>query len=95
MARHFVSGYNHPSMIKIWEDPHNIRTLVNRPALGVYPGVDWPSMLKDILLSVAPKGLDQVSENIAKILNLFYHSFMCSLVALLSGIYVFCYSNKM
>jgi 4-aminobutyrate aminotransferase/(S)-3-amino-2-methylpropionate transaminase len=48
-------------MIKIWEDPHNIRTLVNRPALGVYPGVDWPAMLKDILLSVAPKGLDQVS----------------------------------
>lgn len=54
-------GYNHPSMIKIWEDPHNIRTLVNRPALGVYPGVDWPAMLKDILLSVAPKGLDQIT----------------------------------
>jgi 4-aminobutyrate aminotransferase/(S)-3-amino-2-methylpropionate transaminase len=50
-------------MLKIWEDPHNIKTLVNRPALGVYPGVDWPSMLKDILLSVAPKGLDQVSKN--------------------------------
>ena len=47
-------------MLKIWEDPHNIKTLVNRPALGVYPGVDWPSMLKSILLSVAPKGLDQV-----------------------------------
>jgi 4-aminobutyrate aminotransferase/(S)-3-amino-2-methylpropionate transaminase len=49
-------------MLKIWEDPHNIRTLVNRPALGVYPGVDWPGMLKNILLSVAPKGLDQVGQ---------------------------------
>ena len=57
-----ATGYNHPSMLKIWEDPHNIRTLVNRPALGVYPGVDWPSMLKNVLLSVAPSGLDQVGQ---------------------------------
>lgn len=54
-------GYNHPAMLKVFEDPHNIRTLVNRPALGVYPGVDWPSLLRNILLAVAPKDLDQVT----------------------------------
>ena len=33
-------------------------TLVNRPALGVYPGQDWPKMLREVLMSVAPKGLE-------------------------------------
>ena len=37
-----------------------MRTLVNRPALGVYPGADWATTLNDVLMSVAPKGLDQV-----------------------------------
>lgn len=42
------------------------RTLVNRPALGVYPGGDWVQELKDSVLSViihfyAP--LTQVSES--------------------------------
>ena len=32
--------------------------LVNRPALGVYPGADWPKMLREVLMSVAPKGLE-------------------------------------
>ena len=53
-------GYNHPSMLKIWENDSNIRTLVNRPALGYYPNVEWPDMLKRVLLSVAPPGLNQV-----------------------------------
>ncbi len=53
-------GYNHPSMLKIWEDDHNVKTLVNRPALGFYPGVEWPDMLRRVLLAIAPPGLNQV-----------------------------------
>lgn len=34
---------------------------MNRPALGVFPGADWNSMLKNVLLGVAPKGLDQIT----------------------------------
>jgi len=54
-------GYNHPSMLNIWNDEHNIKTLVNRPALGFYPGVEWPDMLRRVLLDVAPPGLNQVT----------------------------------
>jgi len=38
-----------------------MRALVNRPALGVYPGADWVDTLQRTLLSAAPPGLDQVS----------------------------------
>ena len=38
-----------------------MRVLVNRPALGVYPGADWAQKLRDVLLSAAPPGLDQVT----------------------------------
>lgn len=31
--------------------------MINRPALGVFPGADWPDKLKNVLMSVAPKGL--------------------------------------
>lgn len=34
---------------------------MNRPALGVYPGKDWPQKMRDVLLAVAPPGLDMVS----------------------------------
>lgn len=37
------------------------RALINRPALGVFPGQDWPGKLKDVLLSVAPIGLANVA----------------------------------
>lgn len=35
--------------------------LINRPALGVFPGEDWPRKLQSVLMSVAPKGLDHIS----------------------------------
>ncbi|XP_021963765.1 probable 4-aminobutyrate aminotransferase, mitochondrial [Folsomia candida] len=54
-------GYNHPELFALFSDPHHIRTLVNRPALGVYPGGDWVQELKDSVLSVAPKGLKHVT----------------------------------
>lgn len=35
-------------------------TLINRPALGNFPSHDWAEILKTGILTVAPKGLDQV-----------------------------------
>jgi hypothetical protein len=39
----------------------SIPGLINRPALGVFPGKDWPDKLQNVLMSVAPKGLDHVT----------------------------------
>ena len=37
-----------------------ISALINRPALGNFPQHDWADILKTGILTVAPKGLDQV-----------------------------------
>jgi 4-aminobutyrate aminotransferase/(S)-3-amino-2-methylpropionate transaminase len=44
-------------LLKIFNDEHNVKTLINRPALGVFPGADWPAQLQNVLMPVAPKGL--------------------------------------
>lgn len=54
-------GYNHPALLSIFEDPAVIKTFVNRPALGVFPSGDWPKLLEDVLLKVAPKGLNNIT----------------------------------
>ncbi|CAB4056015.1 ABAT [Lepeophtheirus salmonis] len=54
-------GYNHPALLNAFNSESKIKQLVNRPALGVYPGVNWSQQLRDILVSAAPKGLDQVT----------------------------------
>ncbi|KAM3963432.1 4-aminobutyrate aminotransferase [Aphomia sociella] len=54
-------GYNHPELLTAFEDKHNLKAMVNRPALGVFPSADWPNRLKNVLLSVAPKGLDHIA----------------------------------
>uniref|UniRef100_A0A6M2DCA7 (S)-3-amino-2-methylpropionate transaminase n=1 Tax=Xenopsylla cheopis TaxID=163159 RepID=A0A6M2DCA7_XENCH len=54
-------GYNHPDLLKIFDDPNKVKTLINRPALGVFPGAEWPNMLKNVLMSVAPPGLTHVT----------------------------------
>lgn len=56
-------GYNHPAMLKALANPVNQRILANRPALGVFPGRDWPGKLKDVLLrkGVAPPGLSHIT----------------------------------
>ncbi|KAG7307587.1 hypothetical protein JYU34_007809 [Plutella xylostella] len=54
-------GYNHPHLLTAFEDQKNIKALVNRPALGVFPDKEWPQKLRDILLPVAPSGLTNIS----------------------------------
>merc|ERR1712055_48572 len=54
-------GYNHPALLSAFDSPEAIKVLVNRPALGVYPGADWAQQLRQVLLSAAPPGLDQVT----------------------------------
>ncbi|XP_033326454.1 4-aminobutyrate aminotransferase isoform X1 [Megalopta genalis] len=56
-------GYNHPAMLRALADPVNQKIIANRPALGVFPGKDWPSKLKKITLQkgIAPPGLSHIT----------------------------------
>ncbi|GFS25677.1 4-aminobutyrate aminotransferase [Elysia marginata] len=74
-------GYNHPRLVKAMQKPENLATVINRPALGSYPPVDYVERLQNSLLSVAPPGLHQVQtmgcgscsvENGMKAINMAY-----------------------
>ncbi|KAL6940782.1 hypothetical protein ACO0QE_004699 [Hanseniaspora vineae] len=52
-------GYNNPDLIKAAQSPEMIRALVDRPALGNFPGKDFDSILAKVLKS-APKGQTHV-----------------------------------
>ncbi|KAH8335268.1 hypothetical protein KR074_003378 [Drosophila pseudoananassae] len=54
-------GYNHPKLLKVFQNEQNLKALINRPALGVTPGKDWPDRLSSVLQSVAPKGLSKIT----------------------------------
>ncbi|XP_034188252.1 4-aminobutyrate aminotransferase, mitochondrial [Osmia lignaria lignaria] len=52
-------GYNHRTILGALSCVGNQRIMANRPALGLFPGLEWPCKLQDTLLQpcVAPKGL--------------------------------------
>ncbi|KAK3768506.1 hypothetical protein RRG08_060868 [Elysia crispata] len=53
-------GYNHPRLVEVSKRPENMITLINRPALGSYPPIDFVDRLVNSLMSVAPPGLSQM-----------------------------------
>ncbi|KAK3940362.1 aminotransferase class-III-domain-containing protein [Diplogelasinospora grovesii] len=53
-------GYNNPTLRSAAQSDEMINGIINRPALGNFPPVDWAHMLKTGILKVAPKGLNQV-----------------------------------
>jgi 4-aminobutyrate aminotransferase/(S)-3-amino-2-methylpropionate transaminase len=57
-------------LLSAFDSKSAMRALVNRPALGVYPGADWVDTLQRTLLSAAPPGLDQVGSALPE--NKFY-----------------------
>ncbi|KAJ4289552.1 4-aminobutyrate transaminase [Kalmusia sp. IMI 367209] len=53
-------GYNNPTLQLAATSPEMASAIINRPALGNFPQHDWADILETGILSVAPKGLDQV-----------------------------------
>jgi len=53
-------GYNNPALQKAAASDQMISAIINRPALGNFPSHDWASILETGILTVAPKGLNQV-----------------------------------
>lgn len=53
-------GYNNPHLIQASTSPEMISGMVNRPALGNFPGNDWAGILETGLLRAAPRGCNQV-----------------------------------
>lgn len=53
-------GYNNPALLLAATSPEMASAIINRPALGNFPQHDWADILETGILSVAPKGLDQV-----------------------------------
>ncbi|KAG8145458.1 hypothetical protein E2320_011989 [Naja naja] len=83
----------HPSLIKLLQQPQNLSTFVNRPALGILPPENFAEKLKESLLSVAPKGLSQVitmscgscsNENAFKTIFIWYRPPGCPEYSMLS-----------
>lgn len=53
-------GYNVPQMIELAKTDDFITAAINRPALGSFPPKDWAKWLETGLMTVAPKGLDNL-----------------------------------
>ncbi|KAM4698163.1 4-aminobutyrate aminotransferase, mitochondrial [Rhinophrynus dorsalis] len=76
-------GYNHPALLKVLQQPQNLSTFVNRPALGILPPENFTEKLEESLLSIGPKGLKQVitmscgscsNENAFKLIFMWYRN---------------------
>ncbi|KAH6724566.1 4-aminobutyrate aminotransferase-like protein [Leptodontidium sp. 2 PMI_412] len=53
-------GYSNPALREAATSEQMISAIINRPALGNFPQHDWADIIKTGILTVAPKGLDQV-----------------------------------
>lgn len=53
-------GYNNSSLRSAASSPEMISTMINRPAMGNFPGHDWAHTLETGMMKVAPKGMNQV-----------------------------------
>nr|XP_027201378.1 4-aminobutyrate aminotransferase, mitochondrial-like [Dermatophagoides pteronyssinus] len=76
-------GYNHPALIEAVKDPKNISSFINRPALGILPPKTFNDQLHSALLSIAPKGLNEIQtmacgscsvENALKVVCFYYRT---------------------
>jgi len=54
-------GYNHPDLLSSLDSPQARMIMANRPALGCYPGTDWPSQMERVMMAAAPPGLGQIN----------------------------------
>lgn len=64
MFSHIASlpiGYNHPRMLRVFQDPANLAMLAHRPALFNLPPSGWAERIRSVLMSVAPPGLTHVT----------------------------------
>lgn len=64
MFSHIASlpiGYNHPRMLRVFQDPANLAMLAHRPALFNLPPAGWPERIQSTLMSVAPRGMTHVT----------------------------------
>lgn len=52
-------GYNNPKLVEVAKSDKMTNAIINRPALGNFPGADTEEIIAD-LLKVAPKGQDKV-----------------------------------
>ena len=53
-------GYNHPALLAAARGDEMMESLVNRPALGVFPGDNWGDRLRDVLMRIAPAGTENI-----------------------------------
>ncbi|KAH0631782.1 hypothetical protein JD844_019590 [Phrynosoma platyrhinos] len=66
-------GYNHPALLKVLQQPQNLSTFVNRPALGILPPGNHAETLKESLLSIVTMSCGSCSnENAFKAIFLWY-----------------------
>lgn len=54
-------GYNHPALLSSLDSPQARMIMANRPALGCYPGTDWPNVMERVMMAAAPPGLGQIN----------------------------------
>jgi len=53
-------GYNHPALLEAARGDEMMTSLVNRPALGAFPGDNWGDRLRDVMMKIAPPGADNI-----------------------------------